>query len=176
MTWRVLLLGAALLVVGAGCAMATSAVGPLALGISSARTLDGVAGDYVTVAARIENTSGRELSDVTTYLSLVDTADKLPVDLEDWSAEKGLYIGVIEPGQVLPLEWKIHFVKAGRFALTVVALVAEQETPVASPLVYFRIDPRNSLDPGHILPVALGTPVVLGFVLLALGARRRARG
>ena len=176
MTPRVLLLGAALLVAAAVCTMAASAAGPLALEISSARTLDGVAGDYVTVAARIENTSGQAVSDVTTYLSLVDTADKLPVDLEDWSAEKGLYIGVIDPGQALPLEWKIHFVKAGRFALTIVALVAGQETPVASPLVYFRIEPRNSLDPGHILPVALGTPVVLGFLLLSLSARRRVRG
>ena len=176
MTPRVLLLGAALLVAAAVCTMAASAAGPLALEISSARTLDGVAGDYVTVAARIENTSGQAVSDVTTYLSLVDTADKLPVDLEDWSAEKGLYVGVIEPGQILPLDWKIHFVKSGRFALTVVALVAGQETPVASPLVYFYIDPRNSLDPGHVLPVALGVPVALGFLLLLLNTRRRVRG
>ncbi len=176
MTPRVLLLGATLLVAAASCAVTASAASPLVLGITSAQTLNGVAGDYVTVAARIENTSGQAVSDVTTYLSLVDTADKLPVDLEDWSAEKGLYVGVIEPGQILPLDWKIHFVKSGRFALTVVALVAGQETPVASPLVYFYIDPRNSLDPGHVLPVALGVPVALGFLLLLLNTRRRVRG
>jgi len=176
MTQRlVLLLLAVLLAASASCVAAASPGAPLVLGIASAQTLNGVAGDYVTVAARIENTSDQAVSDVTTYLSLVNTADKLPVDLEDWSAEKGLYVGVIESGQALPLDWRIHFVKPGRFALTVVALVAGREMPAVSPVVYFRVEPKNSLDPGHILPVALGMPVVLGLLLLLLNYRRRTR-
>ena len=175
MTQRLVILWAVLLAASASCVVAASPGAPLVLGIASAQTLNGVAGDYVTVAARIENTSDQAVSDVTTYLSLVNTADKLPVDLEDWSAEKGLYVGVIESGQALPLDWKIHFVKPGHYALTVVALVAGREMPAVSPVVYFRVEPKNSLDPGHILPVALGMPVVLGLLLLLLNYRRRTR-
>jgi len=164
-----------LLVASGSCVRAESSVRSLVLEIQSAQTLSGVAGDYVTVEAQIRNTGSQPVSDVTTYLSLVNTADKLPVDLEDWSAEKGLFIGTIDAGQVLPLHWKIHFVKPGSYALLIVALTAGQGTPEVSSVVLFQVRPRNSLNPGHVLPVALGTPVVLGSLLLALNYRRRAR-
>src|SRR5512136_2174528 len=72
---------------------------PLKVELLSSRTLSGTAGEYVTVQGQVTNTGDATLTDITTYLSLVDTADKLPVDLEDWSAEKGLYVGSMEPGQ-----------------------------------------------------------------------------
>src|SRR5438105_9179090 len=97
---------------GAGQTGPPASGAPLVLEILSSRTLSGTAGDYVTVVGDIKNISQQPITDVTTYLSLVDTGNKLPVDLEDWSAEKGLYIGAIDAGQTLPLNWKIHFVKA----------------------------------------------------------------
>ncbi len=131
--------------------------------IISAKTLDGTAGDYVTVKGEINNASLTQLSNITTYLSLVDTGTKLPVDLEDWSAEKGLFIGAIDSGQALPLEWKIHFVKAGTYTLSIIANIEGQEKPVTSVLTYFNVKQKKNLDPGHVLPVALGEPLVLLF-------------
>jgi hypothetical protein len=107
-----------------------------------------------------------QLSNITTYLSLVDTGTKLPVDLEDWSAEKGLFIGTIDPGQTLPLEWKIHFVKSGTYTLSIIANIEGLERPVTSVLTYFNVKQKKNLDPGHVLPVALGEPLLL---LLAFG-------
>ena len=134
--------------------------------ILSSKTLDGIAGDYVTVKGEINNASSTQLSNITTYLSLVDTGTRLPVDLEDWSAEKGLFIGTIDPGQRLPLEWKIHFVKSGTYTLSIIANIEGQERPVTSILTYFNVKQKKNLDPGHVLPVALGEPLVL---LLAFG-------
>jgi len=132
----------------------------------SSKTLNGTAGDYVTIKAEISNASLMQLSNITTYLSLVDTGTKLPVDLEDWSAEKGLFIGTIDSGQTLPLEWKIHFVKSGIYTLSIIANIDGQEKPVTSMLTYFNVKQKINLDPGHVLPVALGEPLVL---LLAFG-------
>ncbi len=134
--------------------------------ILSAKTLDGTAGDYVTVRGEINNALPTQVSNITTYLSLVDTGTKLPVDLEDWSAEKGLFIGAIDSGQTLPLEWKIHFVKAGTYTLSIIANIEGQEKPVTSVLTYFNVNQKKNLDPGHVLPVALGEPLIL---LLAFG-------
>ncbi len=134
--------------------------------ILSSKTLDGTAGDYVTVKGEINNASTTQLSNITTYLSLVDTGTKLPVDLEDWSAEKGLFIGTVDAGQTLPLEWKIHFVKAGTYTLSIIANIEGQERPVTSVLTYFNVKQKKNLDPGHVLPVALGEPLIL---LLAFG-------
>jgi hypothetical protein len=146
---------------------------PVSLRVLSSNTLNGVAGDYVTVQGEIQNTASTSLSDVTTYLSLVDTGTKLPVDLEDWSAEKGLYIGSIDAGQTLPLSWKIHFVKAGTYSLIVVAEAGNNELAQVSTITHFNVAPKKNLNPGQVLPVALGTPIVLLFLLFAISYRRK---
>jgi hypothetical protein len=145
----------------------------LAINITSSKTLSGTAGDYVTVDATITNIGNKSLGDIITYLSLVDDVTKLPVDLEDWSAEKGLYIGTIEAGQTLPLNWKIHFVKAGNYSLIVVAEAAGNELPQVSSITRFNVEPKINLNPGEVLPVAFGTPVVLIVLLFLLISRRR---
>ncbi len=133
----------------------------LAIKILSAKTLSGLARNRAKIKGEISNTTPAQLSNITTYLSLVDTGTKLPVDLEDWSAEKGLFIGTIDAGQTLPLEWKIHFVKQGTYTLSIIANIEGQEKPVTSILTYFDVRPKVNLDPGHVLPVALGEPLVL---------------
>ena len=145
---------------------------PLSLVILSSNSLSGTAGDFVTVQSQITNTGATPVSDVTTYLSLVDTENKLPVDLEDWSAEKGLYIGTIEPGQTLPLNWKIHFVKAGKYSLIVVAETAGNNFPETSSIVSFWVTAKQNLNPGKVLPVALLTPIVILCLMVLLTYRR----
>ncbi len=151
------LLGQTAYAAGSGPANGAS----IRLTILSSKSLDGTAGDYATVLAQIANTTQQPISDITTYLSLVDMQAKLPVDLEDWSAEKGLYIGTIDAGQTLPLNWKIHFVKAGSYNLTIVADIAGQDIPIVSTLTQFAIQPKINLNPGQVLPVALGMPLLL---------------
>jgi hypothetical protein len=148
---------------------------PLVIEILSPDLLSGTAGDYVTVRVQITNASPQALSDITTYLSLVDTQNKMPVDLEDWSAERGLFIGTIEPQQTLPLNWKIHFVKAGTYELVVVANPAGSRTPLVSTMTRFQVNPKRNLNPGQVLPVALGTPLVLILLFLVATYKRQRR-
>ncbi len=156
-------------------AQPSSVPNPLIIEILSPNLLSGTAGDYVTVRAQITNASPNALSDITTYLSLVDTQNKMPVDLEDWSAERGLFIGTIEPQQTLPLSWKIHFVKAGTYELVVVANPAGSRTPQVSTMTRFQVSPKRNLNPGQVLPVALGTPLVLILLFLIATYKRQRR-
>lgn len=73
------------------------AAAPLELNILSSSTLNGTAGDFVTVRGEIINWGTQAVANVTTYMSLVDAGTKMPVDLEDWAAEKGLFIGPLKP-------------------------------------------------------------------------------
>lgn len=157
----------------ANVSFAKSVPPPLIMNISSSKTLSGTAGDFVTVEGAITDTGSQPLNDITTYLSLADNETKLPVDLEDWSAEKGLYIGSIGAGQTLPLNWKIHFVKAGTYSLIIVAEVAGNEIPQVSSITQFQVSPKRNLNPKQVLPVALGTPIILIFVMSLLASRRR---
>ncbi len=145
----------------------------LVMNISSSKTISGTAGDFVTVEGTITNSSSKPISNITTYLSLADNESKLPVDLEDWSAEKGLYIGTIDAGQILPLNWKIHFVKAGTYSLIIIAEVAGNELPQVSSITQFQVSPKRNLNPGQVLPIALGTPIILIFIMFLLTYRRR---
>jgi hypothetical protein len=175
-TKRLLMLGVlgSLLILSMAYAYAENQITnqPLTLSIISEKTLSGTAGDFATVNAQISNSGLQPLNDITTYISLVDESNKMPVDLEDWSAEKGLFIGTIDSGQTLPLSWKIHFVKAGKYSLIIVAEVAGHEIPQVSSIVHFTVNPKFNLNPGQVLPVALGTPIVVLFIMLLLNYRR----
>jgi|SRR5579872_1989163 len=149
--------------------------GTLVMEILSNKTLSGTAGDYVTVKAQIKNTSANPISSVTTYLSLVDENSKLPVDLEDWSAEKGLFIGNIDAGQSLPLNWQIHFVTPGDYSLIVVAETLGQDLPQTSVITYFHVSPKHNLNPGQVLPVALGMPILILFAMVLVTYKRNSK-
>lgn len=140
--------------------------------ILSSKNLSGVAGDFVTVKGTVTDIGNAPLQDVTTYLSLMDNQNKLPVDLEDWSVEKGLYIGTIDPGQTMPLEWKVHFVKSGNYSLVIIAEAAGSDTPQVSAITDFNVAPKKNLNPGQVLPVALVTPIVVILALFSLSRRR----
>jgi hypothetical protein len=146
---------------------------PLVLQILSSKTLNGTAGDFVTVSGSIANTSSQQLQGVTTYLSLSDNNTHKPVDLEDWSAEKGLYVGTIDASATLPLEWKIHFVTAGDYSLIIVAETIGNPLPQVSEITQFHVAQKKNLNPAQVLPVALGTPIVLIFVLFLIAYRRK---
>ena len=134
---------------------------PVVLTVESQDTINGIAGDYVTVQGNIFNTTSQPIQSITTYLSLVDNNTKMPVDLEDWSAEKGLFIGSIETNQNLPLNWKIHFVKAGDYSLIIVAEIMGRNVPTVSTVTQFHVQSKRNLNPGQVLPVALGMPILV---------------
>ncbi len=144
----------------------------LTLSILSEKTLSGTAGNFVTVNAQVTNSGPNSINDITTYISLVDESNKMPVDLEDWSAEKGLFIGTIDSGKTLPLSWKVHFVKAGKYSLIIIAETAGQEIPQVSSIVHFTVKPKINLNPGQVLPIALGMPIAVLFIMLLLNYRR----
>ena len=141
---------------------------PLELRILSSKTMSGVAGDFATVDAEIINRSGQPINNVTTYMSLVNADTRTPVDLEDWSAEKGLFIGTIDVNQTLPLTWKIHFVQSGNYTLSIVANIDGSNIPIISELTHFKVASKQNLNPGHVLPVALGEPILLILLFLMI--------
>jgi len=82
-------------------------------------------------------------------------------------------IGTISPGASVPLRWKIHFVKSGRSSFAVLAEVRGFTVPVAGEITTFTVAPKRNLNPGAVLPVALGVPVVLILFLFIPNAARK---
>jgi hypothetical protein len=168
----ILVIGTVVMLFSAVSAMNAPAI---KIDITTGGKLDGTSGDFVFVNGTLKNASKKDVQDITTYLSLVNLDTKMPVDLEDWSAERGLFIGTINAGQLFPLSWKIHFVQAGSYALTLIADVAGDDRPVVSRMTYFNVKKKLNLNPGNVLPVALGEPIFIVLIFLVIGYIRRSK-
>jgi hypothetical protein len=136
--------------------------------LASAHKVNGIAGQFIKIEGIITNLSHNEtINGGIAYISIVDIKNKVPIDLEDWSAAKGLYIPSIEAGQSLPLEWNVRLVTAGSYTID---LLFNKDGDFASPpsassKVFLEVAPKLNLNPGNVLPVAFGVPALIMGVL-----------
>ena len=142
----------------------SSHISNVKIAITSQQHVHGVAGQFVKIKGSISNTNPNEpVKGGIGYISLVDIGEKIPVDLEDWSAQKGLYIPSIAPGQTLPLEWDVRLVKAGLYTVDILFNSEGDFTspPSTSSKIFLEVSPKFNLNPCNVLPVAFGVPAVL---------------
>jgi hypothetical protein len=144
--------------------------------VTSPSNIQDLAGQVIKIEGNITNFARGHSNNFggIAYISIVDLVDKAPVDLEDWSSEKGLYIPSIAEGQSLPLEWNVRLVKAGSYT---VSILYNRESdpyspPIASSKVFLEVQPKFNLNPGNILPVAFGVPAALLAILGSINYHR----
>lgn len=102
------------------------------------------------------------------------------VDPEDWSPQRTQYIEPITPGQSISLDWRVNAILDGDFMVYMVAIPAPDgpdatSHPVASSGIHVTVTPYTKLNPGGVLPYAIGGPVVLGLIILIAYRHRRAQ-
>ncbi|MEV0797507.1 hypothetical protein AB0I34_07450 [Kribbella sp. NPDC050281] len=104
------------------------------------------------------------------HLNVV-SLDGVYVDLEDWTQD------VTQPvpaGRETQLDWEFQAVNPGHFAVYVV-LIPQSGALVAGPPVHVTVSPRQTLDSGGVVPVAIAVPALLGAAALIGRLRRAAR-
>jgi hypothetical protein len=151
--------------------------GDIKIEVTSSSEVHGVAGQIIRIEGKITNPSTKSSNNSgggIAYISIVDLADKVPVDLEDWSAEKGLYIPSISAGQSLPLEWNVRLVKAGSYTVDILFNKDSDRgsPPIASSKIFMNVQPKFNLNPENILPVAFGVPAALLAILGSINYHR----
>ncbi len=147
--------------------------GNVRVDITSSTQVNGTAGQFVTIRANITNLSPNETISGISYISVVDVINSLPIDLEDWSAQKGIYIPSIAPGQSVTSEWSLRLVTAGSYTVDVLYNKnSDLSSPAVSPRISLEVAPRVNLNPGNVLPVAFGVPALLVAVFAVINYRR----
>jgi ABC-2 type transport system permease protein len=111
-------------------------------------------------------------------MNIINLGSGQPVDPEDWSPERTQTVGSLEPGQTSDLTWTIESILKGDYLIYLVVTpkpVAATSTsrPVASSGIHLTVKPHTRLNPGGIMPFAIGTPIALTAVWLGLRALRR---
>jgi ABC-2 type transport system permease protein len=100
------------------------------------------------------------------------------VDPEDWSPQRTQYIDSLGPGESASQGWIINTILEGDFMVYMV-LIPEPESaeatshPVASSGIHLTVDPFTRLNPGGVLPFAIGGPIFLLVITYFVYRRRR---
>jgi ABC-2 type transport system permease protein len=100
------------------------------------------------------------------------------VDPEDWSPQRTQYRDGLAPGVSDTLSWRINAILDGDFMVYMVAIPSPAgadvtSQPVASSGIHVTVTPFTKLNPGGVLPYAIGGPVVLAVIILLVYRNRR---
>jgi hypothetical protein len=136
---------------------------------SPSTPLSGTVGQYVNLPATITNTSDKPVDNVVAYVTLVETTSgqQAPVDLEDWSAHRAVTVDSLAPGETKNASWDLRLIKGGEYVVYAAAIAQGSSQPAMGPEVPLSVTAQKNLNPGGVLPVALGVPVLVGAALFA---------
>ena len=100
------------------------------------------------------------------------------VDPEDWSPERTQYLESVTPGASAKQSWILNTILAGDYMVYMVLIptpASDKTTsqPVTSQGIHVRVKEFTRLNPGGILPFAIGIPAALVLILLAVTQIRR---
>ena len=141
--------------------------------IISSQEVSEPAGQFVNIQANITNLGTQPIEGVA-YISILDVISGQPIDLEDWSAEKGINVSSISPSQSVTHDWTVRLVKAGNYTIDV---LFNENGDLSSPAVSSRVSlvvmPKVNLNPNNVLPVAFGAPAALIMIFALVNYLRR---
>jgi len=100
------------------------------------------------------------------------------VDPEDWSPQRTQYIDSLAPGESTNQGWIVNTILEGEYMvyMVLVPAPASAETtshPVASSGIHLTVSPFTRLNPGGVLPFAIGGPILLLVITYFVYRRRR---
>jgi ABC-2 type transport system permease protein len=102
------------------------------------------------------------------------------VDPEDWSPQRTQYIETLAPGQSTKLSWLVNAILDGDYLVYMVVIpqpAGKDATsqPIASSGIHLTVTPFTRLNPGGVLPYAIGGPLVLGLIIYLVYRQRHRR-
>jgi ABC-2 type transport system permease protein len=137
-------------------------------------------GDEIEFTTTVTNNGEEESPPLIMAMNIVNIeGDGDPVDPEDWSPERARYIEPVAPGESVSQTWVIHAILEGDY-MVYMAIIPEPDgeeatsLPVSSPGIHVTVELFVQINPGGVLPLALGMPIglTLGTVGL-MWVRRR---
>jgi ABC-2 type transport system permease protein len=132
------------------------------------------AGDPVLFNTVLTNSGTEASPPLTVAMNIINlNAKGEVVDPEDWSPQRTQYLEQLAPGESSSLAWRVNAILHGDYMVYMVVIPkpAGQDAtthPVASSGIHLTVTPFTRLNPGGVLPYAIGVPIllVIGIVFL----------
>ena len=138
-------------------------------------------GDHIIYNTTITNSGTEDSVPLCLAMNIINlSAAGDIVDPEDWSPQRTQYIPVLPAGQSATQSWRVNAILEGDY-LVYMVVVPEPEGQdatsqvLASSGIHLTVTPFTKLNPGGVLPYAIGGPIVLilGIILLYRMRRRK---
>lgn len=137
-------------------------------------------GDKVEFDTMVTNTTTDESPPLIVAMNIINLdAQGDVVDPEDWSPQRTQYVESLAPGDSANLSWIINTILDGDYMVYMVLIPEPSATeatslPVASSGIHLTVTPFTRLNPGGVLPYAIGGPIlVLVGIFVIFRLRRR---
>jgi hypothetical protein len=136
-------------------------------------------GDKVEFNTTVANGSAADSPPLIVAMNIINlNASGDVVDPEDWSPQRTQYVEPLAPGESATQPWIVNTILEGDYMVYIVVIPApasEDSTsqPVASRGIHLKVNPFARINPGGILPSAIGIPIVLILVLMGVLRLRR---
>jgi ABC-type transport system involved in cytochrome c biogenesis permease component len=139
------------------------------------------AGDSIFYKSVVTNSGAKESPPLALAMNIINLNAKGDVvDPEDWSPERTQHIKPLAPGQSGELSWRVNAILDGEYMVYMVVVPKPDgpeatSHPVASSGIHLTVTPFTRLNPGGVIPYAVGGPVVvlLGTVVVRVIRRRQ---
>lgn len=133
-------------------------------------------GDSIELTVRVDNVGAADTVPLVVHIDITDLSGEGSVDPEDWTATLSIPIDAVPAGESRTAAWALQPISPGEFTVYAVVLAPELDAVHTSRVLRVSVDDQRSLNPGGILPVALGMPAIVGGLLLGqIGRGRRNR-
>jgi hypothetical protein len=153
---------------------------PLTLGIDM-EYVTVRAGESVFYETTVTNHSSQASSPLILAMNIINLdASGDIVDPEDWSPQRTQYLETLPAGESATQSWRVNAILDGDYMIYTVVIPAPSAPdatshPAASPGIHLIVTPYSRLNPGGVLPFAIGGPILVLLGLLYV-YRRRQRG
>jgi hypothetical protein len=124
-------------------------------------------GDWMHFNSVIKNSGQQSIEGMVAWISLVEITPgkEQPMDLEDWSAHKAVTGTTLKSGETLQTQWPVRLIQNGDYRVVISATDRNNQTVFTSPTLQFHVAQKPVVESTHILPVALGIPLLIGGLL-----------
>lgn len=137
-------------------------------------------GDKIEFNTTVTNSDTRDSSPLIVAMNIINLDAKGDVvDPEDWSPERTQYLEPLGAGKSVTQSWTLNPILGGNYMVYIVLIptpgsLESTSQPVASSGIHVTVQAVTMLNPGGVLPLAIGIPIllILSLVLL-LWFRRR---
>jgi ABC-type transport system involved in cytochrome c biogenesis permease component len=136
-------------------------------------------GDKVEFATTVTNNGTEESPPLIVAMNIINLDRQGDVvDPEDWSPQRTQYLENLAPGESASLPWIINTILDGNYMIYMVVIpepsgAEATSLPAASPGIHLTVTPFTRLNPGGVLPFAIGGPILLGLCIYIVYRLRR---